>query len=44
MKIGLKGKRALVLGASKGLGFGIAKGLAEEGATVAIASRGLEAA
>ena len=44
MKIGLKGKRALVLGASKGLGFGIAKGLAEEGATVAIASRTLEAA
>jgi 3-oxoacyl-[acyl-carrier protein] reductase len=44
MKIGLKGKRALVLGASKGLGFGIAKGLAEEGATVAIASRNLEAA
>lgn len=44
MKIGLKGKRALVLGASKGLGFGIAKGLAEEGATVAIASRALEAA
>jgi len=44
MKIGLKGKRALVLGASKGLGFGIAKGLAEEGATVAIASRSLETA
>ncbi len=44
MKIGLKGKRALVLGASKGLGFGIAKGLAEEGASVAIASRTLESA
>jgi 3-oxoacyl-[acyl-carrier protein] reductase len=44
MKIGLKGKRALVLGASKGLGFGIAKGLAEEGASVAIASRTLETA
>ena len=44
MKIGLKGKCALVLGASKGLGFGIAKGLAEEGATVAIASRTLETA
>ncbi|MBV8449496.1 MAG: SDR family oxidoreductase [Hyphomicrobiales bacterium] len=44
MKIGLKGKRALVLGASKGLGFGIAKGLAEEGAVVAIASRSLESA
>jgi 3-oxoacyl-[acyl-carrier protein] reductase len=44
MKIGLEGKRALVLGASKGLGFGIAKGLSEEGAKVAIASRSLEAA
>jgi 3-oxoacyl-[acyl-carrier protein] reductase len=44
MKIGLKGKRALVLGASKGLGFGIAKGLAEEGASVAIASRTVETA
>jgi 3-oxoacyl-[acyl-carrier protein] reductase len=39
MKTGLEGKRALVLGASKGLGFGIAQGLAEEGARVAIASR-----
>ena len=44
MKTGLSGKRALVLGASKGLGFGIAKGLAEEGASVALASRNLEAA
>ena len=44
MNIGLKGKRALVLGASKGLGFGIAKGLADEGAKVAIASRSLETA
>lgn len=44
MKIGLTGKRALVLGASKGLGFGIAKGLAEEGAKVALASRSLESA
>jgi 3-oxoacyl-[acyl-carrier protein] reductase len=44
MKIGLSGKRALVLGASKGLGLGIAKGLTEEGATVALASRNLEAA
>jgi 3-oxoacyl-[acyl-carrier protein] reductase len=44
MKIGLTGKRALVLGASKGLGFGIAKGLSEEGAKVALASRNLDAA
>jgi len=42
MKTGLEGKRALVLGASKGLGFGIAQGLAEEGARVAIASRTME--
>lgn len=42
MKTGLEGRRALVLGASKGLGFGIAKGLADEGARVAIASRSLE--
>ena len=44
MKTGLAGKRALVLGASKGLGFGIAQGLAAEGATVTIASRTLESA
>lgn len=42
MKTGLEGKRALVLGASKGLGFGIAQGLAEEGARVAVASRTME--
>ncbi|WP_112663754.1 SDR family oxidoreductase [Microvirga flavescens] len=42
MKTGLEGRRALVLGASKGLGFGIARGLAEEGARVAVASRTLE--
>jgi 3-oxoacyl-[acyl-carrier protein] reductase len=44
MDLGLKGKRALVLGASKGLGFGIAEGLAREGARVAIASRSVESA
>ncbi|MGO4704849.1 SDR family oxidoreductase [Microvirga sp. 2MCAF38] len=42
METGLEGRRALVLGASKGLGFGIAQGLAAEGARVAIASRTLE--
>ncbi|AWM85848.1 SDR family oxidoreductase [Microvirga sp. 17 mud 1-3] len=42
METNLRGKRALVLGASKGLGFGIAQGLAEEGARVAIASRTME--
>ena len=42
MKTGLEGKRALVLGASKGLGFGIAQGLAAEGARVAVASRSAE--
>lgn len=44
MQTGLAGKRALVLGASKGLGFGIAAGLAGEGARVIIASRTLESA
>lgn len=39
MDLGLKGKRALVLGASRGLGMAIAKGLAEEGAEVFAAAR-----
>ncbi|MBM6596724.1 SDR family oxidoreductase [Microvirga pudoricolor] len=43
MKLGLEGKRALVLGASKGIGRGIAQGLADEGVRVAIASRNLNA-
>jgi 3-oxoacyl-[acyl-carrier protein] reductase len=42
MNTGLESKRALVLGSSKGLGFGIAQGLAGEGATVAVASRTME--
>ena len=37
--LGLKDRVALVTAASKGLGFGIARALAEEGARVAISSR-----
>ncbi len=39
MDLGLKGRRALVMGASQGLGFAIARALAEEGARLAINSR-----
>src|ERR1700750_2162501 len=39
MDLGIEGKVALVTGASKGLGLGVATALASEGATVAIASR-----
>jgi 3-oxoacyl-[acyl-carrier protein] reductase len=39
MDLGIDGKVALVTGASKGLGLGIARTLAHEGATVALASR-----
>ena len=39
MKIDLTGQRALVLGASGGLGAAIAKGLGEAGARVAVSSR-----
>lgn len=42
MDLGIAGKVALVTGASKGLGFGIASALAAEGATVAVASRSRE--
>jgi 3-oxoacyl-[acyl-carrier protein] reductase len=41
MDLGIEGRVALVMGASRGLGRGIAAVLAREGATVAIASRSL---
>jgi 3-oxoacyl-[acyl-carrier protein] reductase len=43
MDLGIKGRTALVLGASRGIGHGIAAALAREGAKVAIASRTPEA-
>ncbi|MFO8070552.1 MAG: SDR family oxidoreductase [Polyangia bacterium] len=42
MKLGLEGKRAIVGGSSRGLGFAVARSLLEEGAEVAIAARGAE--
>lgn len=39
MDFGLKGKVAMIAGASRGLGFSIARALAAEGALVSIASR-----
>ena len=42
MELGIEGKVALVMGASKGIGRGVAAALAREGATVAIASRSQE--
>lgn len=42
MNIQLKGRRALVLGGNKGLGFGIAQGLAAAGAHVTLTSRSLD--
>src|SRR5882672_9134664 len=43
MDLGLKDKIAMVGGASKGLGFAVARALAREGARVCIASRDAEA-
>ena len=42
MDLQLKDKRALVTGASRGLGFATARGLASEGCRVAINSRNVE--
>src|SRR3954447_22713394 len=42
MDLGIEGRRALVTGASKGIGFGIARALAAERASVAVTSRSLE--
>src|SRR5437867_516617 len=39
MDLGLKGKIAMVGGASKGLGYAVARALAAEGVAVSIASR-----
>jgi 3-oxoacyl-[acyl-carrier protein] reductase len=41
--LGLKGKVAMVAGASRGLGYAVARGLAAEGARVSISSRNAEA-
>lgn len=42
MDLGLKGRRALVMASSRGLGLGIAETLAAEGATVTITGRSAE--
>ena len=39
MNLGLKGKRAIVMAASRGLGYACARALAEEGCTLVVCSR-----
>jgi 3-oxoacyl-[acyl-carrier protein] reductase len=43
MDFGLKGKVAMVAGASRGLGYGVARALAGEGASVSLSSRNADA-
>lgn len=44
METGLAGKTALITGGATGIGFGIARALANEGVNLAIASLDLDAA